>query len=128
LLSRVFGRKDGASFLDKLIPIIYYIITSGSALNWGELISSNLDLQLKISQKEHRFFMSSYLLDVMCVSKEYPSLGWRWDPNLPSIHVYCKMLWENKYKEYYEWICNELFSTLYRVILSEEAPSLSSEG
>ena len=44
LLSRVFGRKDGASFLDKWIPIIYHIITSGSNLNWGELISSNLDL------------------------------------------------------------------------------------
>ena len=44
LLSRVFGRKDGASFLDKCIPIIYQIITSRSTLNWGELISSNLDL------------------------------------------------------------------------------------
>ena len=44
LLSRVFRRKDGSTFLDKWIPIIYLIITSGSTLNWGELISSNLDL------------------------------------------------------------------------------------
>ena len=43
-LSRVFGRKDGASFPDKWIPIIFQIITSGSTLNWGELISSNLNL------------------------------------------------------------------------------------
>ena len=49
LLSRVFRRKDGESFLDKWIPIIYQIITSGSTLNWGELISSNLNLQLKKS-------------------------------------------------------------------------------
>lgn len=33
LLSRVFRRKDGASFLDKWIPIIYQVITSGSTLN-----------------------------------------------------------------------------------------------
>ena len=33
LLSRVFRRKDGISFLDKWIPIIYHIITSGSTLN-----------------------------------------------------------------------------------------------
>ena len=33
LLSRVFKRKDGATFLDKWIPIIYQIITSGSTLN-----------------------------------------------------------------------------------------------
>jgi hypothetical protein len=46
-LSRVFRRKDGAIFSDKWIPIIYQIISSGSTLNWGELISSNLDLELK---------------------------------------------------------------------------------
>ena len=64
----------------------------------------------------------------MCANREYPTLGWRWEPNLPSIHVYCKMLWENKYKKDYEWICNELFSTLYQVLFGEEAPCLSLEG
>ena len=72
--------------------------------------------------------MYSYLLDVMCANGEYPSLGWKWDPNLPSIHVYCKMLWENKYKEDYELICNGFFSIVYQVLLSEEAPCLSLEG
>ena len=66
--------------------------------------------------------MSSYLLGVMCASREYPTLGWRWEPSLPSIHVYYKMLWENKYKEDYEWIFNKLFSTLYEVLFGEEAP------
>ena len=33
-----------------------------------------------------------------------------------------------KYKEDYEWICNELFSTLYRVLFGEEAPCISPEG
>ena len=94
LLSSVFGRKDGSSFRDKWIPIIYHIITSGSTLNWGELISSILDLQLKKAHKKHQFFMSSYLLDMMCSSKEYPSLGCRGEPNLPSVNVYCKMLWK----------------------------------
>ena len=64
----------------------------------------------------------------MCASRENPSLGWRWEPNLPSIHVYCKMLWENKYKEDYKWICNGFFSTLYQVLFGEEAPCLSLEG
>ena len=50
--SRVFGRKDGSTFLDKWISIIYQIITSGAKLNWGELISSNLDNQLKKVHKE----------------------------------------------------------------------------
>ena len=93
LLERVFERKDASSFLEKWIPIIHQVITHGSTLNWGELISSSLDIQLKKAQKEHQFYMYSYLLDVMCASQEYPSLGWRWKLGLPSIHVYCKMLW-----------------------------------
>ena len=113
LLSRVFRRKDGASFSNKWIPIIYQIITSRSMLKWGELISSNLDIQLRKAWKDHQFFMSSYLMNVMCVNLEFPSLGWKWESSLPSIHVYYKMLWETKYKEDYELICNGLFPTLY---------------
>ena len=64
----------------------------------------------------------------MCASIEFPSLGWKWEPNLLSMHMYCKMLWENKYKEDYELICNGLFSTLYQVLFGEEAPCLSPEG
>ena len=38
------------------------------------------------------------------------------------------MLWETKYKEDYELICNGLFPTLYQVLLGEEVPCLSPEG
>ena len=64
----------------------------------------------------------------MCASLEFPSLGWKWESNLPSIHVYYKMLWETKYKEDYELICKRLFPTLYQVLFGEEAPCLSPEG
>ena len=55
LLSEFFRREDGSTFPDKWIPIIYQVITSRSTLNWGELISSNLDLQLKKVQKNTSF-------------------------------------------------------------------------
>ena len=64
----------------------------------------------------------------MCASLEFPSLGWKWEPSLLSVHVYCKMPWENKYKEDYELRCNGLFSTFYQVEFDEEAPCLSLEG
>jgi hypothetical protein len=35
---------------------------------------------------------------------------------------------ENKYKEDYELICNVLFSTIYQLLLGEEALCLSPEG
>ena len=67
-------------------------------------------------------------MNVMCASLEFPSLGWKWESSLPPIHVECKMLWETKYKEDYELICNGLFPTLYQVLFGEEEPCLSPEG
>lgn len=64
----------------------------------------------------------------MCANMEFPSLWWKWEPSLLSVHVYCKMLWEEKYKQHCELICNGLFSTLYQVLFGEEAPCLSLEG
>ena len=128
LISRVFGRKDGSTFLDKWIPIIYQIITSGATLNGGELISSNLDNQLKKVHKDRQFYMSTYLMDVMCANIEFPSLEWKWESSFPSIHVYYKMLGENKYKEDYDQICNKVFPNLYNVLLGEETPCLSPKG
>ena len=131
LLSRVFGRKDVSTFPGKWILIIYQIITSGVTLNWGELISSNLDNKLKKVHEEHRFYMSTYLMNMMCAVcavLEFPSLGWKWKSSFPLIHVHCKILWETRYKEDYEIICNKLFLTLYQVLFGEEAPCLSLEG
>ena len=72
--------------------------------------------------------MSSYLMNVMCASLKFPSLGWKWESILLLIHVYCKMLCETKYKEDYELICNGLYPTLYQVLFGEEAPCLSPKG
>lgn len=55
LLSIIFGKKYASTFPDKWIPIIYQIISSESVLNWGEVISSNLENQLKKEKNEHKF-------------------------------------------------------------------------
>jgi hypothetical protein len=45
-----------------------------------------------------RFHMSSYLIDIMCMAHKYPNMGWEWKPVDASIHIYCKVLWEHKYR------------------------------
>ena len=65
---------------------------------------------------------------MMCAKIEFPSLEWKWKSSLPLIHVYCKMLWENKYKEDYDQLCNKVFPSLYQVLIGEETPCLSPRG
>ena len=64
----------------------------------------------------------------MCDSRGYRSLGWKWKFDLVSIHVHCKIICENKYKEDYELICNGLFSTIYEILFGEEEPCISPKG
>ena len=118
-------RKDASSFSEKWVLIIHQIISNGSILNLGEIISLNLDSHLKKAQKDHDFYMASYLMVVMCASREYPTMGWKWDPSQSWIHVYCKIFEENKYKEYYERIRNVLFTHIHQVLFGEEAPCIS---
>lgn len=61
LMSRIFGRKDASHFPDKWIPIICQVITYGSILNWGEIISSNMDIQLNKVKKEYKLYMASHI-------------------------------------------------------------------
>jgi hypothetical protein len=86
------------------------------------------EFNFKKVQKEQKFYMVAYLLYVMCASREYLSLGWKWTPSLPSINVYCKMLWENKYKEDYDRIYDGLFAPIYQNLFGKEAPCFSPEG
>ena len=67
-------------------------------------------------------------MNVICARLEFLAPNWKWESNMPSIHVYWKMLWETKYKEDYEMICNKLFPTLYQALFGKEAPFLSLEG
>ena len=67
-------------------------------------------------------------MDVMCANLDFPSLKWKWEPSLSSVHVYCEMLWENKYKEGYDQRCNNFFPTLYQALFEKETPCLSPEG
>ena len=67
-------------------------------------------------------------MNMMCSNIKFLALKWKWESSLPSVHVYYKMLWENKYKEDYDQICNKLFPTLYQTLFGEETPCLSLIG
>ena len=95
-------------------------------LGWTHLI----EFRCPIEESSEIPLVLHVLLSNECdVCKFRISISWMEMGIQPSIkHVYCKMLWDTKYKEDYELICNGLFPTLYQVLFSEEAPCLSPGG
>jgi hypothetical protein len=75
--------------------------------------------------KKLGFYMSSYLIDVVCSSISFPTMGWDWNPSLPPIHIYFSELWDNNYKRYLYDICDHFMAPLFSVIFNHHPHRLS---
>jgi hypothetical protein len=74
-----------------------------------------------------RFHMSSYLIDIMCVAHQYPNMGWAWKPTDTTIHIYCKVLWEHKYRTKYQKIYEHFLAPLYEFIFCTPTPCMTDK-
>lgn len=55
-------------------------------------------------------------------------MGWAWSISNIPVQVYCKDLWEKKYKRQYANICYHFFAQAFELILGKPAPRLSDEA
>jgi len=99
---RLYWEPDASQFSLSYIPLIYYCAYEGVPFNWDEIMSENLMVAISMVKRSHprtfpRFHMYSYLLDIMCTTHKYPTMGWSWQPSDPTFQVYYKMLWEHKH-------------------------------
>jgi hypothetical protein len=62
--------------------------------------------------KNPSFYMSTYLIDAICVANRFPTFNWAWSLDQILIHAYCFQLWKVKCKEYFYDIC-DYFLLLY---------------
>lgn len=100
-------------FRDSWVPFISNISYGGTMFNWGAILCTNINQAIMESQElgddvSLDFFMSSFLQDVICASHFFPGLNQRFQLGEPPINVYCNILWENKYRTKYQWICAKL--------------------
>jgi hypothetical protein len=121
MLCRLYGEQDASKFSLSYMPLIYYCTDKGSLFNWDDILSTNLIEAITTVVKSQpgtfpSFHMSSYLMDIMCVAHQYPKMGWEWQPIDPTIHIYCKVLWEHKYMTKYQNICEHFLAPLYEFI------------
>lgn len=111
------------------MPLLYTIVKEGSVFNWSSILS--LTIMDAIARVRYHtpgnppeFYMSSYLIDIVCAANHFPGMGWKWAPTEPPVQVYCQDLWEHKYIRHYTRICDHFRAPLYTMILSKPAPRL----
>ena len=91
MICKLYGEDKCTHFKLEWTPIAHYVSDKGDVFNWEQLLSINISETTKgaLGPKQPGFFMSSYLLDVVCASNHFPGMDWCWNPTSSPIHVYC---------------------------------------
>jgi hypothetical protein len=106
LLCRLHGEKDFSRFLEAWMPLAFTVSISGMGFNWDFIISKQLSTCIRKAQVPKEgdtlaFYMTSYLLDIVCAMNTFSGMNLNWHSSELSIHVYFNILWENMYKKSY---------------------------
>jgi hypothetical protein len=76
--------------------------------------------------KDPSFHMASYLLIVIYARNVFANMNLRWHVAELLVHVYFSILWENRYKKSYAFICDEFIARIHFIIFKKECPILSA--
>jgi hypothetical protein len=72
------------------------------------------------------FHMASYLLDVIYARNIFVGMNIIWNVDQLLVHVYSKILWENRYKRLYSLIYDEFIARVYFIIFRKECLRLTT--
>jgi len=74
------------------------------------------------------FFMSAYLLDMVCVMIEFPELKLKWGVNpTPPCELF-SMLWSGNYIPHFYTICDRVMPRVYLTLFNEAPLRISHEA
>jgi hypothetical protein len=131
LLCRLFGLKDVAHFRVGWVPILDKI-ENGETFDWAKLLSDNLVRNITIFKARKTkgefasFYMSAYIMDVVCYKTPFPLMNWSWNPgSSQAIHFYHDKLWEENMKDSFYEISHNVIIPLHELIFGQ-APLIFS--
>jgi hypothetical protein len=82
MLCRIFGKKNPTHFPAEWVPLIHEV-AEGYSFNWDKILSDNLTKDIAEYETEKSkgrlasFYMSSYIMDVICYMTPFPLMNWR---------------------------------------------------
>jgi len=101
MMCRLFGDPDAKEFQQVWVQLMHEVCNKGTIFNWSGILSCaivhavNRARRVLGENEPAHFYMSSYLLDVICATNPFPGLHWMWTPTEPPVHIYCSLLWEH---------------------------------
>jgi hypothetical protein len=130
MLCRIFWKENSTHFLFPWVPMMH-TAAEGYSFDWAKMLSDNLVREiteyqsLKAKGKPTPFYMSAYIMDVICFMIPFPLMGWRWTPtNIEPIHFYHSNLCEDKEKYFFYEIYNYVVVSMHITIYGFPPPRI----
>ena len=128
---RLFGREDTLHFYIAWVPLIFQVV-EGCSFNWAKILSDSLFNRIteyseqKSAGGPSAFFMSAYIMDVICSMTPFPLMNWAWSPTQEkTVHEYHDKLWENNANKFIYEIFNWVMVPLHITIFGLSPPRIS---
>ena len=111
---------------------MHAVVEEGKIMNWENILAANLLSMIRRHKDttkgcEPPFFMSVYLLDLICVAVPFPNLNLCWKFDSLLIHEVFQIMWVYRYQIPFYLICNEIMPRIYHVLNGSFLPQLSIE-
>jgi hypothetical protein len=96
MICRLYGEETKTHFNMEWFPMEYTMVKTYKSLNGDNVLSFNIANQVlnMKGMKNIGFYMSSYLIDLICVNNYFPTYIWAWTRYQIPVHVYCSQLWD----------------------------------
>ena len=85
MMCRLYGWENTTHFLLQWVPIMH-MVAEGYSFDWAKMLSDSLVKKiikyqsLKAKGKPASFFMSDYIMGVICFMTPDPLMSWNWTP------------------------------------------------
>ena len=98
MLCRLFGKPNIDKFSSEWLPLLDAAVNA-TIMNWAQILSDKLASAIVAYRSKRSstlriyppFFLSAYIMDVICLVSDFPIMGWKWTVKNPlPIQVYHK--------------------------------------
>ena len=135
MLCRLFGRPNSTKFSAEWLSLIDAVVNA-IVMNWAQILSHNLARTIMeyrgkrsvASRLYPPFFMSAYVMDVICFVSKFLVMGWKRTIQNPlPIHIYHKDMWESKFQPHFYKICRGFMLPIHKRPYKQDSLRFSKE-
>jgi hypothetical protein len=128
MICKLYGEENNIHLKREWTLVAHYVEEKGHIFNWDHLLSINIlkTVRRAPTLKIPGFFMSYYLIDVICVAHHFLGMDWEWNPIFSQLMFIVSNYGRNTIKKHMYETCEHFLVPLYVIIYKQNPLRIST--